>query len=183
MEEFMAVGKDRLVRDHYDQIWEEIRCVNLGAQMILPVLTENEAVIIVIEMSGRVVWVDHYGAIGTGANIADVVLAQRDYDDDMPLMDCLYRVYEAKVAAEKNPSVGDSTAFEVVTIDREVNAGPLRYRRFDLSESGFKYIDRRIRGKKFPNLEFRPEFLEMDEDEPKDKPPSPEEKREENQCT
>jgi len=104
MAEFLAVARERFSADHYDRIWTEIGNVNLGAQVIIPLLSIEEAVIILIDGSGQVIWADHYGAIGTGSNIAEVILAQKDYDDDMPLMECLYRVYEAKVAAEKNPS-------------------------------------------------------------------------------
>jgi hypothetical protein len=43
-------------------------------------------------------------------------------------MTCLYRVYAAKVAAEKNPYVGQGTSFEIL------HGG----HRFDLSDDGVK---------------------------------------------
>jgi|SRR5579864_5607474 len=92
--------------------WEQIRQIHLGAALIMSTFTDDEAAIVAIDPSGSVVWCDHYAAMGTGNNIASVILAQRDYDDAMKLDECVYRVIEAKVAAEKDLHVGQSTVLE-----------------------------------------------------------------------
>lgn len=60
-------------------------------------------------------WSDHYAAVGTGSNIANVFLQQRPYWDGMNLNQCVYRVLEAKAAAEKNPYVGKETTLSFST--------------------------------------------------------------------
>ena len=58
-------------------------------------------------------------AIGTGAAICNAFLKQRDYDDHMPIQECLYRILESKMAAEKDPYVGKATALEVLTLETD----------------------------------------------------------------
>jgi 20S proteasome alpha/beta subunit len=97
--------------------WHRIRGIDLGAALIVSTFTDNEPAILVIESNGRVAWADHYAAVGTGCQIAAAFLNQREYSDSMPLEECLYRVLEAKIAAEKNPYVGKQTALEFRTQD------------------------------------------------------------------
>jgi len=97
--------------------WERIKSLNLGAELILSTFTDVEAAILVIEAIGKVTWAEHFAAVGTGSPIAAAFLQQMDYLDWMPLEECLYRVFEAKSAAEKNPYVGHETAIEICTAD------------------------------------------------------------------
>ncbi len=94
------------------QAWATIRGLHLGAALVISTFTDDEAALLVIEPDGRVVWADHYAAVGTGNNVASAFLAQRDYSDGMDVEECLYRVLEAKTAAEKNPYVGKATYLE-----------------------------------------------------------------------
>jgi hypothetical protein len=105
--------------------WERIRRIDLGAALIVGTFTDDECAILTIEPTGEIVWTDHYAAVGTGSGIASAFLHQRDYDDDMAIEVCLYKVLEAKLAAEKNPYVGESTVIELHTTEGtfEVNPG------------------------------------------------------------
>ena len=71
--------------------------------------------ILYVSQEGEVIWTDHYCASGTGSQIAMAFLNQRPYDDLMNPGECLFRVLEAKVAAEKNPYVGIETVVWVST--------------------------------------------------------------------
>ena len=70
-------------------------------------------------------------------------------------MACLYMVYSAKVAAERNPQVGPTTAFEVLW----------KHQRWELSHTCFKYLNGKVRKYKVPRLEFKEEYLELITDE------------------
>jgi hypothetical protein len=101
----------------WNEAWIRIKSLNLGAEIIVSAFTDDEAAILVVEASGNVTWTEHYAAVGTGSQIAAAFLHQRDYMDSMSLEECLFRVIEAKTAAEKNPYVGRETAFEICTPD------------------------------------------------------------------
>jgi hypothetical protein len=89
--------------------WSRIKALDLGAELVISVFTDDEVAILVVEASGKVTWADHYAAVGTGSQIAVAFLHQRSYWDRMSLEECLYRVLEAKTAAERNPYVGKDT--------------------------------------------------------------------------
>jgi hypothetical protein len=91
------------------EAWKTVRAVGLNADLIIATFTDDEVAIITIEHTGKITWVDHYAAMGSGSSIASVVLHQRDYSDYMDFDSCLYRVLEAKLAAERDPYVGRKT--------------------------------------------------------------------------
>jgi 20S proteasome alpha/beta subunit len=95
--------------------WQRIRSLDMGAELIISTFTDDEAAILTIDSSGRVGWADHYAVVGTGSQLAAAFLHQREYHDFMPVDECLYRVLEAKTAAEKNPYVGKETRIVVRT--------------------------------------------------------------------
>ena len=102
----------------WTEAWDRIRSLNFGAELIITTFTDDEAAILTIESHGRVAWQEHYAAIGTGAGIATAFLHQRDYGDYMDLSECIYRLIEAKTAAEKNPHVGVDTRILICAKDR-----------------------------------------------------------------
>ena len=95
--------------------WQIIRRMEFDAALIVATFTDDESAILAIDASGSVMWPDHYAAVGSGSHIASVILSQRPYWDSMSLSQCVYRVVEAKAAAEKNPHVGHFTLLEIVT--------------------------------------------------------------------
>lgn len=117
--DFLKLGKDQFSAIKYAEICDDLEALPLGAELILSSFSDDEALLMHVSSSGKVSWVDHYAAIGTGATICNVILKQRPYDDAMPFRECLYRVLEAKVAAECDPFVGQATAIEVLTLDHQ----------------------------------------------------------------
>jgi hypothetical protein len=85
----------------WDDTWQRIKGLHFDAELIVSTFTDDEAAILVMDASGQVSWADHYAAVGSGHRIASAFLLQRDYDDWMDLSTYLYRVIEAKTAAEK----------------------------------------------------------------------------------
>jgi hypothetical protein len=118
-----AIPKDRLT-DIDEEAYHTFRTLNLGADVII---ATDEAVIVRLDRWGRAHWENNYSVIGEGADIALAFLCQHQWDfggssepasfgsvAPVTLMQCLYRVYEAKRAAEKKSSVGRSTALSVL---------------------------------------------------------------------
>jgi hypothetical protein len=114
----------KLPTDNFIELWSEINGLNLGADLIIGIVT-NEPTIITLDRWGSVQWHTNYAAIGEGADVARAMLCLQTWQGDqsgkgpltsVPLPRCLYRVYEAKKASHiANPSsVGEATQFEVL---------------------------------------------------------------------
>jgi 20S proteasome alpha/beta subunit len=104
---------------HSRDIWDQIHhTVDLGADLLLCGFSGDESLIVRLDRLGKTHWEDNYSAIGIGSDIAQAFLCQRDWYDTkneaLQLLDCLYRIFEAKRAAQNNRHVGESTAFEVL---------------------------------------------------------------------
>ena len=110
---FLLRSKDHFSEAHYLQVWAEIRAVDLDAELVISSFSDDEAVLIKIAIDGRVTWEDHYSTAGNGSAVAHAFLCQREYSDDMQLHECLARVIEAKIAAERTPYVGQATVVEI----------------------------------------------------------------------
>jgi hypothetical protein len=77
-------------------------------------ISEQEPVICVVnsDNTGRVFLTglaSHHAAIGTGGNIATVLLNCRDYYKQLPVEKAIYLVYEAKRLSERADGVGAGT--------------------------------------------------------------------------
>jgi hypothetical protein len=157
-EDFLNTAQRRFTEAQYVDELERIRHLGLGAEVIICGFHGDEPLTVKLDADGEAHWETNYSVIGDGADIALAFLAQRDYDPEMPLMECLLRVYEAKRAAEVNRHVGKLTTFEVLVQARK---------RFDISDTCFKLLKRTV-GKRhaLPKVEFKGEYLEILEDEP-----------------
>lgn len=135
----------------WTEAWQRIKSLGLGAEIITSAFTDDEVAILVIQSDGSVAWTEHYAAVGTGSGIAAAFLHQLEYLDWMPLEECLYRVFEAKMAAEKNPYVGHETAIEICTPDA-------RYRLSkEYGSKIMQHIDTKRKSR--PNLPIEQRFL------------------------
>ena len=130
----------------------DIRELEIDVALIVAYASDEDAIMIRVSERGEVSWLSNYCAIGSGDNIATAILCQEDYDEGMPLMDCLTRLYSAKLASEKDPYVGSNTYFGVLTKDG---------RAFDLSDEGIKIVKQRSRRIRFPSkIPFKDNYLE-----------------------
>lgn len=129
-------GFQKLPSDNYLDTWAEVNRQTLGADILICCVT-HEPLIVRVDRWGDVHWENNYFAIGEGSEIARALLCLQPWYashahgkhghfavDKVPLIECLYRIYEAKMAAHvAHPSsVGQSTTFEVLT---SVTRGPI----------------------------------------------------------
>lgn len=128
----MLRGKQVLPQSEYSILSREIERLNLGADVVIAGFHGAEPIIVRLDCLGETHWEDNYSVVGTGTDIALAFLCQNSYDDDMPLHECLFRVFEAKAAAQRNRTVGPVTAFEILINGRG---------RFDISNDFFKLLN------------------------------------------
>lgn len=160
--DFWQNGKQYLTATEHEQLLRKIMAIDLGTEIIIgSTRADDDDAIVRIRSCGLVSWEDQFSTIGSGGLIAESFLHQYDFADQIGLMTCLYRVYAAKVAAEKNPYVGQGTSFEIL------HGG----HRFDLSDDGVKYLKKKVKNRREPRLEFKSDFLKVLEDEKKPKAP------------
>ena len=164
-DEFWKNGKQYLSVTQHDELYDEIRRIDLEASLIIGSVTAGESVIVKVDRSGRVSWENNFSTIGSGGPIAEAFLYQYDWDDEIDLASCLYRVYSAKLAAEKNPQVGPTTSFEILYGSE----------RFDVNDAGWKKLKGITHGKKEPKWVFGLTDLEVvnDDDDADDAPKTP----------
>jgi 20S proteasome alpha/beta subunit len=113
---FVKQGKHIFSELDHMRIWSELKDRKLNAGLIISSFSDDEAVHIGISSNdGQVAWGDHFVALGTGSRICNTFMLQRDYSDSMSLEECLFRVLEAKVAAQHDPYVGKRTILKVIT--------------------------------------------------------------------
>jgi hypothetical protein len=162
-EDFLQLGKTVLAESHYLEVWSDLRAINLGAEMIVATFGQDESVIMRIAADAKVYWEDHFSTIGTGGPIAEAFLVQSDYDDEMPLTECLARVIQAKIGSEKNAYVGPTTVLEILVLGEE---GPLRYA---LTDEAFDKYDGQLRKQLEtpPKVKFEGDLLDpiVDDDD------------------
>jgi hypothetical protein len=110
----------------YMQLVGGMNGFNIGADIIVAGVDNRGAKLAVIGHPGTIAWLDKlgYAAIGSGGNHALMRLALGAHTRDSPLVDTLYRVYDAKRASEVAPGVGQATDIAIVYDDRTEQASP-----------------------------------------------------------
>lgn len=98
-------------------IMNMIKSVDLGAEFLVVYIDDEEPLFIKIEQSGHVFIEDSkYVSIGSGQSLAMAVFSQIE-EEVQTLPECLTWVYQAKLAAEKNPFVGTKTVIWILLED------------------------------------------------------------------
>jgi hypothetical protein len=90
---------------------------NLGSDFIVTGVDTGGARICVVGHPGTLAWLDKlgYAAIGSGGIHANMRLALGAQTRSSPLVDTVYRVFDAKKASEVAPGVGPRTDMAIVT--------------------------------------------------------------------
>ena len=159
LEDFWQFGKDYLSIHQHDQIYNEIRQIHLNADLIIGLVVAGESVITKVDARGLITWENSFTTIGSGGLIAQAFLHQYDWDEEIELPSCLFRVLSAKHASEKDPYVGPTTSFEILT-----EAG-----RYDVTDKTWEKLKRVAKVRPDPRLTITKADLEIikdDEDEP-----------------
>ena len=106
LDRFYKKGSKLMPKGIYKRIVGEIQQIKLDVQTIIIYSGDSDLIILRTGPWGRAVWERNYVAIGSGERIALAVLCQAPHDRNMPLVSCMLRVLEAKIAAERDPYVG-----------------------------------------------------------------------------
>jgi len=105
-ERFLTHGEHEVSADVRNQLWYEIKHLNLGCEMIVYGFWNGMPLIFKIDHEGTVTRVEHFAAIGSGAKVAESVLYQREQRLGDELNETLYNVYEAfKLSSQIAPAV------------------------------------------------------------------------------
>jgi 20S proteasome alpha/beta subunit len=132
-DEFIKRHRNEFTGSHGRDIWDQIRHIDLGADTLLCGFSGDEALIVRLDRDGKTHWESNYSVVGVGMDIALAFLCQRNWEtkdqEIIELPDCLYRIYEAKRASQKNRHVGGSTVFQVI-----LPGG----KRFDITDECFR---------------------------------------------
>jgi 20S proteasome alpha/beta subunit len=101
------------------EILQTIKSADLGAEFLVVYFDLEEAVFFRIEQSGYVyIDDDNYVAIGSGEPLAAAIFSQIE-EEVQSLPECLTWVYQAKLAAQNNPYVGEKTVMWVLLGDEK----------------------------------------------------------------
>jgi hypothetical protein len=100
----------------FQQLTAQMYNFNLGIELLLCGVDQTGAHLAYVGHPGTAAWLDKlgYAAIGSGAIHATTRLSLRSQTRDNKLADTLYRVFEAKKAAEVAPGVGEETDIAIV---------------------------------------------------------------------
>jgi 20S proteasome alpha/beta subunit len=99
------------------EILNTIRSVDMGAEFLIAYMDDEEPLFIRVEQSGYVMIEDgEYVAIGSGEPLATAIFSQIE-EEVQTLPECLTWVYQAKLAAENNPYVGEKTVIWILLAD------------------------------------------------------------------
>jgi 20S proteasome alpha/beta subunit len=117
-DEFVKRHRNELTESFGRDVWAQIQQIDLGADIVLCGFSRDEPLIVRLDRYGKTHWETNYSVVGIGSDIALAFLCQRDWEtknqETLELPDCLYRIFEAKRASEKNRHVGKSTVFQVL---------------------------------------------------------------------
>lgn len=131
LDQFYKKGSKLMPKEIYKRILEEIQRIGLEVETLIIYSGDADLLILRTGPKGGIFWERNYAAIGSGARVALAVLCQTPHDKTMPLIPCLVRVLEAKIAAERDPYVGRNTSLGIILKDG---------RRHDISDEGWAYL-------------------------------------------
>jgi hypothetical protein len=133
--------------------------------LIICAFSGDEQIVVRLDRFGKTHWETDYSVVGVGQDIALAFLCQREWDDGdggpLGLMDGLYRIYEAKRAAQKNRHVGEATSFQILFKDG---------RRKDISDDCFHMLKRKYESRlRMKPILFEDMYLKEIEEDAKTK--------------
>lgn len=139
--ELLALGKERLPKQRFDEIITDIEKLDLDCQLILCSFVKGQSQLFKVQADCSVEVCEHFAAIGSGSDIAESVLFQREHEGDLPLGQTLYDVYEAARLGSKAPGVGNTHAISVLIPPKK--GGEIAYSR--VTEKGYKFLSKKFK--------------------------------------
>jgi ATP-dependent protease HslVU (ClpYQ) peptidase subunit len=108
--------KGEFDKGQWSETWANIGKISLDCQLIVCTFIKKSPFIFQVEEDGQVWRDENFLAIGTGSTIATSILCFRRQNEDLPVPDTVYNVFEATQFARKakTPGVGKIHAFSVL---------------------------------------------------------------------
>ena len=113
LDELKESGQRILPPEVYSRMWNELESIKLECELILAAFSSGKPYLFSFADGG--VHPDHpFAVIGSGSWVANAALCQRGCNEQMPLSEVLYYVYEAKKMSEIVNGVGKKTQITVI---------------------------------------------------------------------
>jgi 20S proteasome alpha/beta subunit len=116
-DEVIKRGKDYLPQEHFIRYLNDSASIRLDSEFIVAGFSPGDSFIVETTKSCDVTIVENFACIGAGEFLARASLLHREIDTITSFDRALYYVYEAKKAAERVTSVGESTLITVLEHD------------------------------------------------------------------
>jgi 20S proteasome alpha/beta subunit len=116
-EEFYATGREKLPQEVYREAVFEISRIQLGTEFIVAGMIDGIPLLAVTGQDGSVSIREGFAVVGDGAPLATASILQRQHMDRMTVGRTAYVVFEAKRAAERVGTVGESTSMAILRKD------------------------------------------------------------------
>jgi 20S proteasome alpha/beta subunit len=111
---FLQTGKSNLPADRFLSSIHAIENILLGAEFLIVGFLSGFPIIIQTDQRCGASIKESFACIGEGSYLAHASLMHREHDEMAALGTTLYSVYEAKKWAERNRTVGDQTAIDII---------------------------------------------------------------------
>jgi 20S proteasome alpha/beta subunit len=134
--EHFRTHRNEFGKDQWIATWGKITELDMGVQAIICTFLKKAPFMFSVDADGLVWREENFLTIGSGESIANSILCFRQQNEDYPLADTLYNVFEATMFARKSktPGVGKIHAFSVLYPDKQKR---LRGRGLKLMEEFF----------------------------------------------
>lgn len=116
--EFLSKGKAMFPEDRFDRLCHDIERIDLECDLIICRFLGGEPYIFRIHSTGRLELCEHFAAIGSGTDLAESSLQLREHEEDLPLSQAIFHVYEAMTLGAKAPGVGKVFTISVLSNPR-----------------------------------------------------------------
>jgi hypothetical protein len=149
----------------YTELLTAVRRIPLECQLLMPMFLEGDAYLWRINAE-ILEYCDNFAAIGSGMDIAEASLCQREQDEDTSLAKTLYHVYEAAQLASIAPGVGKQHTISVMYTPDGKNSLVIK----SLSTKGEAVLKKKFKEcgpKRVTTPEFDEGLLEVDFEVPK----------------
>jgi 20S proteasome alpha/beta subunit len=148
--EFNRDGRNSFPLDLYYDIRKQIAALGIGCDLICAYVNDVEPMLLEITSDGSVKWLDSYVCIGSGAWLAMAFLVQSSWNDFSDLGICLSKIYFARMAARRDPAVGDYSSILIITPDAQL----------EMTDKGWDFVKENTPTISFPDkLNFKKSFL------------------------
>lgn len=156
---YLRQNKSRFPSATVYDIYTQIGQIDSEAELIMGGFLDEQGVIFVVGRDCSVSFREHFAAIGTGAQVAEPALFQREQQKYNGLEETIYHTYEAKRLGEIADTVGKKTSI-IIFSQAEKPEEPVQLK--TVTPEGFTILERKYQElglKPSKGITFPPEAL------------------------